>query len=124
MLVEAGRDASVLWKTPHEWGDLGRTLDAWIEQVAAGIAHAATSATAVVDAPDVVIDGALPSAVRARIVERARVAQNELDLRGLSRVSFHEGSIGSGARAIGAGCLPLMSNFALDRGVLFKEVAG
>lgn len=121
MLLEAGRDASVLWRTPDDWGDLGRPLDAWIEQVAAGIAYAATSAAAVLDAPNVVIDGAFPGTVRQRIVERARVAHAEFDLRGLSPIVFHEGSIGPGARAIGAGCLPLMSNFALDRGVLFKD---
>ena len=36
-------------------------------------------------------------------------------------VEIVEGSVGSGARAIGGACLPLLANFARDREVLFKE---
>jgi predicted NBD/HSP70 family sugar kinase len=123
MLTESGRDSSVLWRTPHDWGDVGPALDVWIEQVAEGIASAAIAAIAVVDAPHVVIDGAFPPAVRSRIVERVGAIHAGFDRRGLSPVAFHEGGIGTGARAIGAASLPLMSNFALDPGVLFKDNA-
>jgi predicted NBD/HSP70 family sugar kinase len=123
MLVESARDASVLWRSPDDWGDLGPALDAWIEQVASGIAFAATAAVAVVDVPSIIIDGGVPATVRARIVAGAEAAYRGFDRRGLAPVRFLEGSIGTGARAIGAACLPLMANFALDRGVLFKDEA-
>jgi hypothetical protein len=32
-----------------------------------------------------------------------------------------EGGVGSGARAVGGACLPLLANFSRDREVLFKE---
>jgi predicted NBD/HSP70 family sugar kinase len=124
MLIDAGREASVLWRSADDWGDLGGTLEAWIRQVAAGIAFAAVSSVAVVDVPLVVIDGAVPGDVRERIVERVRVAYDAFDRRGLSPIAFEAGSIGAGARAVGGACLPLMANFALDRGVLFKSVEG
>jgi predicted NBD/HSP70 family sugar kinase/biotin operon repressor len=121
-LIEGGRDASILWRSPDDWGDLGAPLEAWIEQVAVGIAYATVAAVAVVDVPAVVIDGAFPASVRQRIVERVNVRCAEFDQRGLSAVSISEGAIGSGARAVGAACLPLLANFARDRSVLFKEV--
>jgi hypothetical protein len=62
--------------------------------------------------------------VRRRIVERVNARRAAFDQRGLAPVDVIEGSIGSGARAIGAACLPLLASFARDRGVLFKELAG
>ena len=123
MLIEVGRDASILWRSPDDWRDLGAPLDAWIEQVATGVAFATVAAVAVVDVPAVIIDGAFPTSVRQRIVERVNGRLAEFDRRGLSAVTVSEGAIGSGARAIGAACLPLLANFARDRGVLFKELS-
>jgi predicted NBD/HSP70 family sugar kinase len=122
-LVKAGRDASVLWRSPDDWGDLGAPLDAWIEEVAAGIAFATVASVAVVDVPTVVIDGAFPTDVRRRIVAQVNAHRADFDQRGLAPADIIAGSIGSGARAIGAACLPLLANFARDRGVLFKELA-
>ena len=122
MLIKSGRDAGVLWRSPDDWDDLGMQLDAWIEEVAAGIAFATVAAVAVVDVPTVFIDGALPAAIRKRIVDSVSVRLSDFDQRGLSIITVGEGTIGSGARAIGAACLPLTANFGRDRGVLFKEV--
>ena len=120
-LIENGRDASVLWRSPDDWGDLGPVLDAWIDEAAAGIAFAIVAAVSVIDFPVVIIDGAFPVDVRRRMVERVNARLGEFDRQGLSPVSAIEGVIGSGARAIGGACLPLLANFARDREVLFKE---
>jgi predicted NBD/HSP70 family sugar kinase/biotin operon repressor len=122
MLIDGGRDAAVLWQSPDDWGDLGAPLDNWIEEVAAGIAFATVAAVAVIDVPTVFIDGALPAGIRQRIVDSVTVRLSDFDQRGLSTITVGEGTIGSGARAIGAACLPLIANFGRDRGVLFKEV--
>lgn len=120
-LADAGRDPSPLWRSPDEWGDLGAALDGWIEEAAAGIAFAVVASASVIDFPAVIVDGALPAAVRSRIVERVNAEVDRFDRQGLSPISAYEGSIGSGARAIGGACLPLLANFARDREVLFKE---
>ena len=44
-----------------------------------------------------------------------------MDHRGLSPIIVEEGSIGGGARAMGAAALLMLANFAPDRDVLFKE---
>lgn len=120
-LTEAGVDASRLWRSPDDWGELGAPLDAWIEEVAESLAFAMTAATAIIDFQAVVIDGAFPRVVRRRVVERVRAKAAAFDRQGLSPVEIVEGMIGSGARAIGGACLPLLANFVQDREVLFKD---
>lgn len=120
-LGAAGRDTSFLWRSPDDWGDVGPILDGWIEEAAAGIAFAIVAAIAVMDFPVVIIDGAFPSDIRRRMVERVNSRLEGFDRQGLSPVAAIEGVIGSGARAIGGACLPLLADFARDREVLFKE---
>jgi predicted NBD/HSP70 family sugar kinase len=122
-LAAIGRDPSVLWRSPDDWGDIGPELDRWIESAAEGLAAAIVAAISVVDFETVIIDGAFPAVVRSRLVERTEAAMETFDRQGLSPVSIIEGTVGSGARAIGGACLPLLANFTRDREVLFKEGA-
>jgi predicted NBD/HSP70 family sugar kinase len=122
MLSADGRDPSVLWRTPESWGDLGPSVDRWIETAAESLAFAIVAAISVIDFPNAIIDGAFPTSVRARLVARTAEKAARLDHRGLSPVAIAEGSIGSGARAVGGACLPFLANFARDREVLFKDV--
>ncbi len=120
-LAAAGRDPSVLWLSPDDWGDPGALLDAWIDEVGDSLAFAAMAAVSVIDFEAVVIDGAFPLSVRSRIVDRVRIRIDDFDQRGISRPKIAEGTIGRGARAIGGACLPLLAHFSRDRDVLFKE---
>ena len=120
-LRASGRDPAILWRSPDDWGELGAPLDAWIDAAAASLAHAVVAAISVIDFEAVVIDGAFPASVRARLVEATRAKAEVFDHQGLSPVTLVEGTIGSGARAIGGACLPFLANFARDREVLFKD---
>lgn len=120
-LADAGADATILWRSPDDWGDLGGPLDAWIEEAAQGIAFAMVATISVIDFPAAIIDGAFPTDVRRRVVERVNARLADFDQQGLSPIKAIEGSIGSGARAIGGACLPLLATFARDREVLFKD---
>jgi predicted NBD/HSP70 family sugar kinase len=123
-LIAEGRDPSVLWQSPDNWGsDLGPVLDEWIAEVARAIAYSIVAAIAVIDVESVIIDGAFPATVRQRIVEQTRLALGRINQQGLSRFTVIEGSIGSAARAMGGASLPLLANFTQDREVLFKDVA-
>ncbi|CAN5173759.1 ROK family transcriptional regulator [soil metagenome] len=122
-LTAGGRDPSILWRSPDDWGDLGGPFDAWIDEVAASIAFAVVAAVSVIDFPAAIIDDAFPAEVRRRVVEHVNRRLNDFDRQGLSPTIAVEGSIGSGARAIGGACLPLLANFARDREVLFKEAS-
>jgi predicted NBD/HSP70 family sugar kinase/biotin operon repressor len=122
-LVAAGEDAAILWQSPDDWGVMDTIVEDWIAEVSENLAFAIVAAIAVIDFAAVVIDGAFPTSVRARIVARTNEKAALLDHQGLSPVTIAEGSIGSGARAIGGACLPLLANFARDREVLFKDSA-
>jgi predicted NBD/HSP70 family sugar kinase len=122
-LIAEGRDASVLWQSPDDWGtDLGPALDEWIEEVANSVAYSIVAAIAVIDVETVIIDGAFPVSVRRRIIEQTRVALARVNQQGLSPFVLVEGTIGNAARAMGGASLPLLANFTQDREVLFKEL--
>ena len=117
----AGLDPSSIWRTPDAWDDYSIHLDAWIEETAEALAYAALAAISVIDFEAVVIDGAMPTAVRGRLVARVAEIYETLDRRGLIDPIIKTGSIGPDARALGGAALPLVANFAHDREVLFKE---
>jgi predicted NBD/HSP70 family sugar kinase len=120
-MIAAGRDPAVLSRSPDDWGEVGPELDQWIEEAAASLAAASVAAISVIDFEAVIIDGAFPAEVRRRIVAKTAEAIATFDLQGLSPVTVREGGVGSGARAVGGACLPLLANFSRDREVLFKE---
>ena len=91
-LVAAGRDASILWRSPADWGDdLGAILDDWIDEAAESLAVAIVASIAVIDFQGIVIDGAFPASVRRRLVEQVRAALAGFDLQGLSPVGNRRG---------------------------------
>lgn len=122
-LAAGGQNPMLLWQNPNDWANIGQPLDEWIEEAATGLAVAALSAVAVIDCEAVIIDGAFPAAVRSRLVDATRDKRDTLDRQGLSPFVIVEGTIGSDARVMGGASVPLISNFAIDRDVLFKENA-
>lgn len=120
-LLAAGQDPTPLWRSPDDWGDNGPLIEQWVQDVADQLAIAITAAISVIDFGTVIIDGAVPAAIRTAIVERTKAASARIDRQGLSPTDVVEGTIGSVARALGAASLPLLANFARDSDVLFKE---
>jgi predicted NBD/HSP70 family sugar kinase len=119
----AGADPSSIWLTPDAWADFGPPLRGWLDEAARALAYAIVSAISVVDVAAVVIDGAMPAALRQSLCQLTAAELEKCDRRGLSDVRTVAGAIGPNARAIGAAALPLIKNFARDRDVLFKEAA-
>ncbi|MBX3569704.1 MAG: ROK family protein, partial [Rhizobiaceae bacterium] len=117
----SGCDPRQMWESPDDWTGIESHVEDWIEAIAGDVALAIVSAVSIIDFEAVVVDGAFPASVRTRLVSRVRERVQDFDRQGLSPFTVAEGSIGSGARAIGGACLPLLANFARDRDVLFKE---
>jgi predicted NBD/HSP70 family sugar kinase len=120
-LAETGGDPKSVaddagWKTIAD-----ETMDAWIEEVARGIAYALVSAQSVVDFQAAILDGAMPPDVRSRIVERVRERFGEMERTGLPPLAIVEGLIGYRARAIGGASLPFLAKFMRDRELLFRD---
>ena len=106
-----GLDASFLWTSPDEWGEIGPELDRWILSAAEGLAYAIVSASAVIDFEAAVIDGWMPTSVRARLVAAVDNALTRLDAEGLALPPVREGTVGIHARAMGGASLPLSDRF-------------
>lgn len=113
-LAAAGAGPGRLWERPDDWEDLGAPLRAWEAATGAAVARAAVAACAVIDFEAVLIDGAFPAPVRARVVAAARGALAGLDRRGLAPIRVEEGRVGANARALGAATVPLVARFLLD----------
>jgi predicted NBD/HSP70 family sugar kinase len=116
-------DPMLLWQNGSGWANFGEPLDEWIDEAAEAIATAAISTVAVIDCEAVIIDGAMPPAVRQRLVAATQAKLGALDRQGLTPFTIVEGTIGGDARVMGGASVPLLSNFAIDRDVLFKETA-
>ena len=86
----------------------------WARDAGQALAFVALSAVALVDLPLVVIDGAVPPATRARLVQATRDAIGRMPAAGIDRPKVIEGSLGRQARVLGAAALPLSHFFQPD----------
>jgi predicted NBD/HSP70 family sugar kinase len=120
-IKSAGGDPRPVWESPDDWSAIEPAVGEWIEEITDPLAAAVISAISVIDFEAVIIDGAFPPSVRARIVARVNEKVELFDRQGLMPVAVVEGAVGNRARAIGGACLPLLASFARDREVLFKD---
>ena len=119
-LLAQGRDASRLWNAPEDWGDLGPALDRWIASAGAALGYCIVAASAVIDFEAAIIDGWMPAAVRAALVEETRAAIGRIDIEGLTVPAVREGTVGIHARALGGASLPLSERFLTGTNTLSK----
>lgn len=116
--IEAtGMNADFLWQNREEWPELGALLDLWIAETGWHLAVAAINTVAVVDAPQVVIDGSLPANVRARICEATLAAMTNLRTTGVHLPGIFEGSQGYSGRSVGAAALPMYHSLGYRKNV-------
>lgn len=114
-LEAVGADARRLWHTPQDWSPFAEQVDDWLEETADALASASVASAAIIDFEAVVIDGAMPSNIRTRLVEMTRARLSLKDVRGLCTPAVAEGQIGGNARGIGAAVGPIISQLLLDR---------
>ena len=110
-LTQHGLDARQLWHLPRDWSAFAAYVDQWIAETASEVAKASLSACAVIDFEAVVIDGAFPEDVKAKLVAQVRVMLAKQDARGLILPQIIQGTIGDNAQAIGAACGPIYALF-------------
>lgn len=115
---DAGGDPRLLWTQGADWSDFEDQLGPWIEMAAEELALAALSACAVIDFEAVLIDGAFPPDVRARLVERTAAQADKIETIGLLRPRIAEGTVGANARVLGAAYRPISSRYFLGVGGL------
>lgn len=113
-VARAGGDPAELWESPEGWDIPACVAEAWADEAAQALAAAVMSAAALLEIASVVIDGWLPPALRARLTAATAAAFAGLDPSGISPPVIREGTVGPGARALGAAALPLAQRYLLD----------
>lgn len=114
MRWHAEHNPITLRRNPQSWTDLAGHVTPWLDQTAVELAKASLSTCAVIDFEAIIIDGAFPPAIREELVKKVRRAIETEDTRGLILPLIESGSIGSDARALGAACSPVLSQFMLN----------
>ncbi|WBU61703.1 ROK family transcriptional regulator [Paracoccus albus] len=90
-------------------------LDRWLDQASASAAHAVAASCALLDLDAVVIDGWMPSHIRADLAQRIEAALPGFDFSGMSQPRIMEGTLGRAARTIGAIAVPFGAHFLVDQ---------
>lgn len=117
----AEQDNDRIWSSPDDWGDLGQPLAEWIDEVSDGLAYVARSAVALLDIDNVVIDGAIPNAVRKEIAKAIRRKLARILVDRPEPFSVIEGTFGHLGPVIGGASIPLLVKYSNDKELLFKE---
>lgn len=120
MLVSQGHDGETIWKGPDCWSLPQEVLDSWLEQAAKGLAQTIVSSTCLIDFQTVLIDGSMPTKLRAELVRRTTLKLPETSVPGIEIPEIREGTIGSDARSLGAASLPLSERFLIDSKAFLK----
>ena len=115
---EAGHSADHLWEQHAEWRLPDDILDTWLQHAAEGLAYATLSAAALVELEAVMIDGWMPTSIRAEITRRTDAALHRLDLSGVEPPLVRQGTVGAEARALGAAAIPLAQRYLIDPSAL------
>lgn len=123
-LLEVDLDPDLLWEEPQDWRAFSRYVEPWVGQTAQELAKASLSTCSVIDFEAVLIDGTFPPDVRHDLIERTRRYLATQDTRGLILPRVEEGTIGRNARAIGAACGPIFSQFFWNTNAGLTEATG
>lgn len=118
MMEQAGESSDHLWEQHLEWRVSAAVLDDWIQHAAEGLAYATLSAAALVELEAVMIDGWMPTRIRAEITRRTIHALGQIDLSGVELPQVREGTVGAEARALGAAAIPLAQRYLIDPAAL------
>ncbi|WP_373236502.1 ROK family transcriptional regulator [Cohaesibacter celericrescens] len=122
MLIKEGKDPAILRDTLSDWSELGDTLPQWIECASDYIAMAIVASSSVIDFEAAIIDGAIPRNILEILIQKTIAKTDKLDLQGIILPTILPGTVGNGARALGAATLPLFNRYLLDQNVLFKAM--
>lgn len=117
----AGGNSDQLWERPDHWDLPQDVLDQWMTGAAEGLASAILSASTLLEMQAVLIDGWMPTDVRAEVVRRTDAAFYRLDLSGVEPPAIREGTVGAEARALGAAAIPLAQRYLIDQNASARE---
>ncbi|NNJ66749.1 MAG: ROK family protein, partial [Boseongicola sp.] len=111
MLSDAKIDPIRLRQNPDDWSFAEPHLTRWLDQTSRSLAIAAATILSVIEVEAVLIDGAMPAEVCARLTEQTDAKVTDFDLTMIERPLIEQGLVGKNARSLGAALLPIHSRF-------------
>lgn len=117
-LRAAGVSPDTLYAPDADWRRFEPQASIWLREAARALAHAVASACAVLDLEAVLIDGAFPEPIKARMLAAVREELGRLDLSGVEPPQLRPGGLGPISRALGGASLPLFDRYLLDQHAL------
>lgn len=118
----AGQPSGHLWEQHQEWHVTPDILSDWLDEAAEGLAWAALTAATLLEIEAVLIDGWMPTAVRAELTARTQKALAALDLSGITPPAIRQGTVGAEARSLGAAAIPLSHRYLIDQNAAARAV--
>lgn len=118
----AGQPSAHLWEQHLYWQVSDDILSDWLDEAAAGLAWAALTAATLLEIEAVMIDGWMPTSVRAELTRRTKLALEGLDLSGITPPVIREGTVGAEARSLGAAAIPLSQRYLIDQNAAARAV--
>ncbi|MEM6383527.1 MAG: ROK family transcriptional regulator [Pseudomonadota bacterium] len=109
----SGRDVRLRMDSP-EWTLEDPRIDAWTQATAQALASAAVSSAALVDVDTVVVDGGFPASIKDAVINRMRVALENVDMMEIRPVRVHAGVLGRISAAMGAAYQPILGAHFLE----------
>lgn len=122
MMDAAGESSDHIWQGPDNWTVSDQVLSRWLDLAAEGLASAILSAAALLELEAVLIDGWMPTAVRAEVTRRTDEALRRLELSGVGPVQVREGTVGAQARSVGAAAIPLSQRYLIDQNAAARAI--
>lgn len=122
MMEAAGEPSDHIWERCDRWQVSPAVLSAWLDLTAEGLASAILSAAALLELEAVLIDGWMPTSVRAEVARRTDAALRRQDLSGISPLQVRQGTVGAQARSLGAAAIPLSQRYLIDQNAAAREV--
>ena len=117
----AGQPSDHLWEQHDHWQVSEQILSDWMDGAAEGLASAALSAATLIEIEAVLIDGWMPTEVRAEMTRRTGLALHRLDLSGIEPPVIREGTVGAAARSLGAAAIPLSQRYLIDQNAASRD---
>lgn len=113
-LIKDGLDSSSIWLNVDEWLIPESYLEQWIDESSFGLTQAIISSCSVIDFETVIIDGSFSQSICQKIVNQVQKNILSLQTSGIQVPTISTGTLGLGARSLGAACIALSNQFMID----------
>ena len=120
-IAAKGGEPFALYEDNADWDQFEPLVAQWITRAGRNLAHAIVSSLSVMDFEAVVIEGAIPTDVKDRLVDEVLGQLEKTDLQGVLIPKVEAGKIGRQARTIGAAAALVGADYLIDQNTLLRD---